>query len=365
MLRPRSSIIQSDAEGFTRPAEFATIEHVKSVPPLLNVPRSVQTPYENKPANRILPRKRYVIMPPKPGQKSHIFPGVHHLKQLKQSTSTAYQKRIVSFLLVVLIKAIGIQEINVPRQIEQSVDMDLGIRIARPFPNTRYVLRIPKKEIPDESNKTSLNFIFRIVKLLIWFLCPEVNCFWRGATQTALRRHMAGLSYCLYSVTVLISRNFRWEAFKNKTWIRTVNILYYTWHRIGLVAQQYEMGTLQLDVNNMRPIRDLLGSSGRFRLMTDAGLCEHLPKWILQVFLELVTVLIPAQFHKIQLTGRTDVLSGDEDLKGRDNYMTYHHQRKGDNRFEVETFDLLSDDMILNYDYESDDSGSVNVDVQG
>ncbi|KAJ1367451.1 hypothetical protein KIN20_028361 [Parelaphostrongylus tenuis] len=30
----------------------------------------------------------------------------------------------------------------------------------------------------------------------------------------------------------------------------------------------------------MRAIKQVLGSNGRFRLMTDEGLCQQLPKWI-------------------------------------------------------------------------------------
>ncbi|KAK6052352.1 hypothetical protein COOONC_10144 [Cooperia oncophora] len=41
-------------------------------------------------------------------------------------------------------------------------------------------------------------------------------------------------------------------------------------------------GLLQIDLQHMTRIREILGNNGRFRLMTDEGLCQQLPKWIEQ-----------------------------------------------------------------------------------
>ncbi|KAK6015838.1 hypothetical protein OSTOST_18688 [Ostertagia ostertagi] len=48
------------------------------------------------------------------------------------------------------------------------------------------------------------------------------------------------------------------------------------------VIREMDEGLLQIDLRHMSRIREILGNNGRFRLMTDEGLCQQLPKWIEQ-----------------------------------------------------------------------------------
>ncbi|WKX97514.1 hypothetical protein Q1695_013291 [Nippostrongylus brasiliensis] len=54
------------------------------------------------------------------------------------------------------------------------------------------------------------------------------------------------------------------------------------WCRVIQLVREIEEGNLQIDVRHMTRIREILGNNGRFRLMTDEGLCRQLPKWIEQ-----------------------------------------------------------------------------------
>ncbi|ETN78535.1 zinc finger, C2H2 type [Necator americanus] len=54
------------------------------------------------------------------------------------------------------------------------------------------------------------------------------------------------------------------------------------WCRVIQVIREIDEGLLQIDMGHMSRIREILGSNGRFRLMTDEGLCQQLPKWIEQ-----------------------------------------------------------------------------------
>ncbi|XGW10722.1 hypothetical protein V3C99_012326 [Haemonchus contortus] len=54
------------------------------------------------------------------------------------------------------------------------------------------------------------------------------------------------------------------------------------WCRVIQVIREIDEGLLQIDLQHMTRIREILGNNGRFRLMTDEGLCQQLPKWIEQ-----------------------------------------------------------------------------------
>ncbi|PIO62526.1 hypothetical protein TELCIR_15915 [Teladorsagia circumcincta] len=54
------------------------------------------------------------------------------------------------------------------------------------------------------------------------------------------------------------------------------------WCRVMQVIRELDEGLLQIDLRHMPRIREILGNNGRFRLMTDEGLCQQLPKWIEQ-----------------------------------------------------------------------------------
>ncbi|VDN35556.1 unnamed protein product [Cylicostephanus goldi] len=55
------------------------------------------------------------------------------------------------------------------------------------------------------------------------------------------------------------------------------------WCRVIQLIREIDEGLLQVDIKHITRIREILGNNGRFRLMTDEGLCEQLPKWIEQV----------------------------------------------------------------------------------
>ncbi|KJH44641.1 hypothetical protein DICVIV_09329 [Dictyocaulus viviparus] len=54
------------------------------------------------------------------------------------------------------------------------------------------------------------------------------------------------------------------------------------WCRVLKVIREIDEGSLQIDPWHISRIREVLGSNGRFRLMTDEGICQQLPKWIQQ-----------------------------------------------------------------------------------
>ncbi|CAJ0606129.1 unnamed protein product [Cylicocyclus nassatus] len=54
------------------------------------------------------------------------------------------------------------------------------------------------------------------------------------------------------------------------------------WCRVIQLIREIDEGLLQVDIRHIMRIREILGNNGRFRLMTDEGLCEQLPKWIAQ-----------------------------------------------------------------------------------
>ncbi|VDO52191.1 unnamed protein product [Haemonchus placei] len=54
------------------------------------------------------------------------------------------------------------------------------------------------------------------------------------------------------------------------------------WCRVIQLIREIDEGLLQIDLQHMTRIREILGNNGRFRLMTDEGLCQQLPKWIEQ-----------------------------------------------------------------------------------
>ncbi|KAE9413778.1 hypothetical protein Angca_010079, partial [Angiostrongylus cantonensis] len=82
------------------------------------------------------------------------------------------------------------------------------------------------------------------------------------------------------------------------------------WCRVAKVVREVEEGSLQIDLWHMPRIREILGNNGRFRLMTDEGLCQELPRWMHQYSPQKKVELTPVIHEEDLNIGNDPLVSG-------------------------------------------------------